>query len=246
MRPVRAALVVLLVTGIAVSMPGTSARACSCMTLAEAAEQGELPDLVFTGEVVDAGDSNVTAEWTRPPQPGLALLFEVDEVRLGEIGDTVVIHTPGGDGGGGNCSIGRVEGRHLVASWRNEAGFPIGGLCSVFPMSVAPGPAELTELYGPARPPDPDVAPETLNAGVAPRPDPDDIPGREVYEELEGELDFSETAADEPDMAQESDDSENEERLRWLAAVAVVGVAALAVFLRNRLGSKGAMRYRKK
>ena len=207
----------LLVLGSTLAVSATRAHACSCDNPIRAAEAGWLPDLVFTGSVIEIGDSNVTAEWGRRPQPGLALLFEVKEVYLGEVGATVVVHTgPAND----SCAIGPVTGPQLAAVDRDKEGYLHGSQCSIFPVGGWPD-ADLDATFGPPRSPNPDIEPEVLIAGVAQPPDPEDVAGW-------------------PDLAVgngASDEDRSSASSLWFVVPIVIGVAGSTALVWRRLSS---------
>lgn len=247
MLVVRCVLVALLVVSSTIAVSAKPASACSCFgDPIQAAETVGFPDLVFTGTVSNSGPSNVTAQWSQPPEPGLALLVEVDEVRRGEIGRTVVVHTPGGPANNGNCSIGVVAGLQLFTVNRDELGHVRGGMCSVVPIATSPDEGELDAVFGPPMPPRPDIEPEPLTAGVAMPPDPEDIGAREVFVAMGGELDFSTTPTSRPTglaeggaagvkRADEVDASNNSlVNPFWLAAALVIVFASSIVLARRR------------
>lgn len=167
------AVACLIVAGVAFNVQTSAVAACSCIgDPVQTVELGGMPDVAFVGMVVESGGSSVTAEESDPPQPGLALRFEVETVRIGELGSSVVVHTPGGPAGNGNCSVGVVSGKQLVMASRDDAGQLTAGMCSIFPIADAPDAAALTELLGPERSPDPAIASEQLNVEVAPPAEP--------------------------------------------------------------------------
>ncbi|MCP5032508.1 MAG: hypothetical protein GY939_11935 [Actinomycetia bacterium] len=181
------------------------------------------------------------------------MLFEVDEVRLGEVGSTVVIHTPGGPAGNGNCSIGPVTGLLLVAVRRDEAGWLRGGMCTILPIDHSPDERDLNAMFGPPFAPQADVEPEILTAGAARPPDPEDIGARAVFEELGGELDFSTTSTSESiDPAEERsagvtgpgevrDDSKSVGPL-GLVVLLLIAVAGSTVLVKRAHGASQAWR----
>lgn len=232
----RCLLVLVVVTGLWLGSP-TPAAACSCIgDLIQAHEQMPF-EIVFVGRVVDSGVSNVTAEWSDPPLPGLALRFEVDTVRVGEVGSHVVVHTPGGGAGGGNCAIGVVSGSQLVVGTRDDQGYLRGGLCSIVPLRIAPTALSMDEGFGPEREPDPAIPAEPLDAGVARPPDPEDAGSVAVYEALDGELDFSTTTtivtspdADTDAALAENGEEEGSDSRPWFLYVSLgLGCVALVV-----------------
>lgn len=239
---------VLLVVGSTIATSAKPAHACSCLgDPIQAAETVGLPDLVFTGSVSDSGPSNVTAEWSRPPQPGLALLFEVEEVRLGKVGPTVVVHTPGGPANNGNCSIGAVVGLQLVTVHRDEFGQFRGGMCSILPVAQSPDDKELVAVFGPPMAPGADIEPEILTAGVAVPPDIEDIGARQVFDELGGELYFSSTSASRPTnpadersagatgAVEVSEEGSSSTSPLWLAVPLLIALTGSIVLVKRRI-----------
>ncbi len=238
----------VLVVGSTIASGAKPAYACSCSgDPIQAAEAGGLPDLVFTGSVSDSGPSNATAEWSRPPQPGLALLFEVEEVRLGEVGPTVVVHTPGGPANSGNCSIGAVAGLQLVAVHRDELGQFRGGMCSILPIAQSPDDGDLDAVFGAPTAPGADVEPATLTPGVALPPDVEDIGARQVFDELGGELDVSPTptsgasgSADERSVgaggaAEVGGDGNSSTNPLWFAVPLLIALAGTTILVKRRI-----------
>lgn len=234
--------------------PPPPAAACSCFgDIIQMAQELGTPELVFSGSVVDSGPSNVTAAWSEPPQSGVALLIEVDAVRVGDLGATVVVHAPGGIANSGNCSIGVPAGPQLVVTSRDAFGFVRGGLCSVFPIGRTPTEADLTAAFGPERPFNPLIDAELLIAGVARAPDSEDLGARAVYEQynglaaareepvgVEGDAE-PQMISNPPESTDVFDDHDEAEGSGWfqfaLAAglVALGGIASAGAWRRSRL-----------
>lgn len=143
--------------------------------------------VAFSGTVVDSGDSDVTALWGAvPPRPGLALLFEVAEVRAGEVGPRAVVHTPGGEPLSGDCSVGVLRGEQFVIAQQGEDGHLVAGMCSIFPGLLGQTATELEEVFEPGRPPNPDIAAASLSDGATRPPDSEQPGALERYEEFGG------------------------------------------------------------
>lgn len=197
-------------TFMIVAPPAKPAIACSCFGDAiQTAEAVGPPDVVFTGRVVDRGPSDVTEGFV-VGEPGVAYLFEVETVRVGVVGASVVLHAPDGDGAG-NCSIPEPVGQQFVAARRDESGFLRGGLCSIFPVSRAPQSTDLTLAFGPEQPPDPSVVAEVL--------DP-----------LDDTIDAAEEGLEpEPSQVFEDPESSGGGGLSLIFATSLVGVTGLAM-----------------
>ncbi len=188
--------VVAVVVTSTVTISATPAGACSCATDAAGlvGYLGEHPpgpsELVFTARAVEEGLSNVTAEWSRPPQPGRAHLVEVDEVFVGDVPERFTLHTPAGEEGEGSCAIELGSLPVLVLASQGDDGYATSSSCGIFELVPSLDLGALAAVLGAPTPPGPASPSVRLDPGVARPPDPEDVVGQEVFEELGGELDL--------------------------------------------------------
>lgn len=212
-------------------------------TLAQFAnDPGTDPGYVaFYGSVIDSADSDVTALWAAvPPRPGLALLFEVTEVRAGEIGSTVVIHTPGGTQLSGDCSVGVVTGEQFVIAQRGSDGHLAAGMCTFFPGVLGQVATEFEAAFGPARAPDPNIPAASLGDGATRPPDTESPGALERYNEHGGTT-ATPVTTDLPESGEEAEveatpvlQTERSQTQIWLISGAVLGAAIALLVIRDR------------
>lgn len=224
------ALIVLV--GV-VTMDARPALACTCAADSprEVLEQHgtglDTSDLVFVGSVADSGESDVTREGaSRPPIPGVALLFTVDTVYVGEAGQTLVVHAPGGPPYSGNCSIGVPDGKQFVVAWKNPDGFLVSGMCGIFPIENAPPTDVLAEALGPPRPPSAELPAEGLHRGRPAVIAPEDAADRAKSQFLDSSA---------PSFVATGESQMGSSRGLGLAALLVVVVAVAGTLLRRRV-----------
>ena len=229
----------------AISWDAEPSAACSCRgSVVDLVERigdhrEQPPAMIFIGTATDNGPSNVTATWSRPPQPGIALLFAVQDVYHGEVPEAVVVHTPPGGPDGrpasGNCSVGAVEGRWLVAAFADPHGQLVAGACSMHPSPDIGVVETLAALLGEPVPAIANAPPQVLMAGIPRPPDPEDLPSRRVFEELDGQLDFgADRTVQAGDAGEAATGSDRDGSIvAMLAVVLAVVLMLIAVVLRR-------------
>lgn len=136
----------LLALGLASSTP---CHACSCAESPTVAGSAARADVVFVGTLVDTREPVVRVPGITSSQGPVAKVFEVTEVRKGEVGARAEVLTAAS---GASCGLEVEEGRTYVVVARSSVEGLRADLCGGTRLLTATTPADLDSVGAPSAP----------------------------------------------------------------------------------------------